>query len=155
MVWLRVYTLAFICGAATIAISAVLPTAGSGRITADCANRTSAGGCELAGVLRLRDGSFRALRGRLRGHHHLPGLHAALAVILIGAVAALAALRDPGLECKCWPPPDRQLALSVDVLAGIAVRARAIVARAASHGPRERRRRRVDSESRPGRMTAD
>jgi PAP2 superfamily len=98
-VWLRVYTLAFLLAAlATIALSAILPAAGvwpyHGFTTADAPSFVPTVSTSWPVFYGLRDGSFRALVAvGSEGIITFPSLHAALAVILIGALWPLARLR--------------------------------------------------------------
>jgi PAP2 superfamily len=99
LVWLRVYTLAFMLAAlATIAISAVLPAAGVwpyyGLSPADSPHLLPAVSTSWPVFYGLRDGSFRALVAvGSEGIITFPSLHAALAVILIAALWPVAKLR--------------------------------------------------------------
>jgi hypothetical protein len=140
-VWLRVYTLAFICAALlTIAISAMLPAAGVwphyGLTAAQSPHILPAVHTSWPVFYGLRDGSFRALVAvGSEGIITFPSLHAALAVILIAALWPLRWLRFVILALNvamlAATPIDGSHYL-VDVLAGIAVAALAlIVARAA------------------------
>jgi membrane-associated phospholipid phosphatase len=112
LLWLRVYTLAFIFAAlASIAISALLPAAGVwpyyGLTSADSPGIMPAVNTSWPVFYGLRDGSFRFLVAvGSEGIITFPSLHAALAVILIAGL---------------WPVPGLRwviLALNLLMLAG-------------------------------------
>ena len=112
LVWLRVYTLAFILAALTsIAVSALLPAAGvwpyHGLTAADSPAIVPAVSTSWPVFYGLRDGTVRSLVAvGSEGIITFPSLHAALAVILIAAL---------------WPVPRLRwgiLALNLLMLAG-------------------------------------
>src|SRR5262249_42078648 len=97
--WLRVYTLAFLFAAlATIALSAALPAIGVwphyGLTGTASPNLVPTVSTSWPVFLGLRDGSFRTLVAvGSEGIITFPSLHAALAVILIGALWPIRRLR--------------------------------------------------------------
>ena len=99
LVWLRVYTLAFILAAlASIAIAVVLPAAGAwpyyGLTAADSPHVLPTVSTSWPVFYGLRDGTFRTLVAvGSEGIITFPSLHAALAVIVIAALWPVAILR--------------------------------------------------------------
>jgi hypothetical protein len=99
LVWLRVYTLAFVFAAlVSIAVSVVLPAAGAwpyfGLTAADSPHILPVVSTSWPVFDGLRDGTFRALGGvDSEGIITFPSLHAGLAVIVIAALWPLAILR--------------------------------------------------------------
>jgi hypothetical protein len=99
LLWLRVYTLAFILAAlVSIAVSVVLPAAGAwphyGMTAAASPNILPAVSESWPVFYGLRDGSFRALTAiGSQGIITFPSLHAALAVILIAGLWPVPVLR--------------------------------------------------------------
>jgi hypothetical protein len=99
LLWLRVYTLAFLFAAlVTIALSVVLPAAGVwphyGLTGADPQSLVPAVSTSWPVFFGLRDGSLRSLVAiGSEGIITFPSLHAALAVILIAALWPVARLR--------------------------------------------------------------
>jgi PAP2 superfamily len=135
LIWLRVYTLAFIVAAlVTIAISAVLPAAGVwpyyGLGPADSPNILPAVSTSWPVFYGLRDGSFRALVAvGSEGIITFPSLHAALAVILIAALWPIARLRWVILGVNTVmlaATPIDGSHYFIDVIAGVAVAAAAL-----------------------------
>jgi hypothetical protein len=148
--WLRVYTLAFLFAAlTTILLSALLPAAGVWPYH----GFTAAGASHIVPTVStswpvfhgLRDGSFRALVAvGSEGIITFPSLHAALAVILIGAMWPLRRLRWVFLGLNTLmlaATPIDGSHYFVDVAAGIGIgglcllAARAIAVRATSAPP--------------------
>jgi membrane-associated phospholipid phosphatase len=129
LVWLRVYTLAFLFAAlVTIAVSAVLPAAGVWphyELTATDSHILPTVHTSWPVFYGLRDGSFRALVAvGSEGIITFPSLHAALAVILIAALWPLRRLRWTILTANAVmlvaTPIDGSHYLT-DVLAGVAI----------------------------------
>jgi membrane-associated phospholipid phosphatase len=130
LLWLRVYTLAFIFAALIcIAVSVVLPAAGAwpylGLTAADSPHVTPAVSTSWPVFYGLRDGTFRALVAvGSEGIITFPSLHAALAVILIAALWPIAILRWVILGLNSLmligTPIDGSHYL-IDVLAGVAL----------------------------------
>jgi membrane-associated phospholipid phosphatase len=137
LVWLRVYTLAFIFTAlVTIAISAVLPAAGVwpyyGLTPADSPHIIPAVSSSWPVFYGLRDGSFRALVAvGSEGIITFPSLHAALAVILIAALWPIPRLRwvilGVNVVMLAATPIDGSHYF-IDVIAGVVVAAAALAA---------------------------
>ncbi len=147
LVWLRVYTLAFILAAlVTIALSVVLPAAGVwphyGLTAANSPHVMPAVSTSWPVFYGLRDGTFRALVALgSEGIITFPSLHAALAVILVAALWPIPVLRWVilGLNTAMLAAtPIDGSHYFIDVFAGIAIAipalaaARAIAARAGS-----------------------
>ncbi len=99
LIWLRVYTLAFIFAAlASIAVSVVLPAAGAwpyyGLTATDSPNVVPAVSTSWPVFYGLRDGTLRLLVAvGAEGIITFPSLHAALAVILTAGLWPIATLR--------------------------------------------------------------
>ena len=147
LLWLRVYTLAFLCVVlVSIAISAVLPAAGVWPyygLTAADAQIVPAVSTSWPVFYGLRDGSFRLLVAvGSEGIITFPSVHAALAVIVIAALWPIPALRFVAIAINLLmllaTPIDGSHYL-VDVAAGVALAllsvlaARAIAERACAH----------------------
>jgi PAP2 superfamily len=147
LLWLRIYTLAFICAALiSIAVSAVLPAAGAwpyhGLGTSDS---------EILPAVRaswpvfygLRDGTFRLLVAvGSEGIITFPSLHAALAVIVVAALWPVAVLRWVFLALNTAmlvATPIDGSHYFIDVAAGVALAAlslmvaQTVAVRAAAH----------------------
>jgi hypothetical protein len=146
LVWLRVYTLAFIFAAlASIAVSVVLPAAGAwpyyAPTAAESPNVMPAVSTSWPVFYGLRDGTLRALMAvGAEGIITFPSLHAALAVIVIAALWPVAVLRWVILALNgamLIATPIDGSHYFIDVLAGVALAppsllaARAIAAGAA------------------------
>jgi hypothetical protein len=137
LIWLRIYTLAFIFAAlATIAISALWPAAGAwphfGLTSADSPHLVPAVSTSWPVFFGLRDGSLRSLVAvGSEGIITFPSLHAALAVILIAALWPIAALRWVALGLNLImlaATPIDGSHYFVDVMAGIAIAVPCLVA---------------------------
>jgi membrane-associated phospholipid phosphatase len=135
LVWLRVYTLAFILAAlASIAMAALLPAAGVwphyGLTAADSPVIVPAVSTSWPVFYGLRDGSFRDLVAvGSEGIITFPSLHAALAVVLIAGLWPVPKLRWIALVLNllmlAGTPIDGSHYL-VDVIAGIVLAALSI-----------------------------
>jgi hypothetical protein len=160
LVWLRVYTLAFILAALVcIAVSALIPAAGAwpyyGLTAADSAHVLPTVSSSWPVFYGLRDGTWRTLVAvGSEGIITFPSLHAALAVIVIAALWPVAVLRWVILALNTAmliATPIDGSHYFIDVLAGIAVAvmclvaARAIAARCES----ERLSRAADASDTP------
>jgi hypothetical protein len=137
LMWLRVYTLAFILAAlVSIAVSVVLPAVGAwpyyGLTTADSPFVMPAVSESWPVFYGLRDGSMRALTAiGSQGIITFPSLHAALAVILMVALWPVPILRWIGLVLNLGmlaATPIDGSHYFIDVWAGIAVAAFCLIA---------------------------
>jgi membrane-associated phospholipid phosphatase len=135
LLWLRVYTLAFLIAAlVTIGISAVLPAAGAWlhyELTPADARVVPVVSTVWPVFTGLRDGSVRALVALgAEGVITFPSLHAALAVIMIAALWPIRILRwvvlALNLTMLVATPIDGAHYL-IDVIAGIAIAALSLV----------------------------
>jgi hypothetical protein len=135
LLWLRVYTLAFLIAVLiSIAVSAVLPAAGAwpyyGLVPAD-SQIVPAVSTSWPVFYGLRDGTFRLLVAvGSEGIITFPSLHAALAVIVIAALWPIAILRWVFLvlnTAMLAATPIDGSHYFVDVLAGIALAALALM----------------------------
>jgi PAP2 superfamily len=161
LVWLRVFTLAFMFAALiTIAMSAVLPAAGVwpyyALTAADSAHVVPTVSTSWPVFYGLRDGSVRALvAAGAEGIITFPSLHAALAVIVIVALWPIAKLRWPILvlnSAMLAATPVDGSHYFVDVFAGIAVAAIALLAARAVAAWVEARSDRAAARMRAGKM---
>lgn len=148
LLWLRVYTLAFVCVVLlSIAISAVLPAAGAWPhygLTASDSRIVPAVSTSWPVFYGLRDGSFRLLVAvGSEGIITFPSVHAALAIIVIAALWPIPALRFVVIAINLLmllATPIDGSHYFVDIAAGVAlavaslVAARAIAERACAHG---------------------
>jgi membrane-associated phospholipid phosphatase len=130
LLWLRIYTLAFVLAAlVTIALSVVLPAAGVwphlGLTASGSPHIMPAVNTSWPVFFGLRDGSFRALVAiGSEGIITFPSLHAALAVILIGALWPMRILRWVALALNTAmlvATPVDGSHYFIDVLTGIAI----------------------------------
>ena len=146
LLWLRVYTLAFVLAAlVTIALSVVLPAAGVwphlGLTASGSPHIMPAVNTSWPVFFGLRDGSFRALVAiGSEGIITFPSLHAALAVILIGALWPMRMLRWVALALNTAmlvATPVDGSHYFIDVLTGIAI---GILGFVAAHAIATRRR---------------
>ena len=137
LVWLRVYTLAFVLAAlVTIAISVVLPAAGAWpyyRLTAaDSSRILPVVHTSWPVFYGLRDGTFRALVAvGSEGIITFPSLHAALAVIVAAALWPVPVLRWIFLVLNVAmlvATPIDGSHYFIDILAGVALAALCLVA---------------------------
>jgi hypothetical protein len=147
LLWLRVYTLAFLCAVLiSIAVSAVLPAAGAWPyygLRATDSNILPAVSSSWPVFYGLRDGTFRLLVAvGSEGIITFPSLHAALAVIVIAALWPVAVLRWAFLALNAAmlvATPIDGSHYFIDVFAGIALAAlslmvaQAMAARATPH----------------------
>ena len=148
LLWLRVYTLAFVCVVLlSIAISVVLPAAGAWPhygLTAADSRIVPAVSTSWPVFYGLRDGSFRLLVAvGSEGIITFPSVHAALAIIVIAALWPMPALRFAAIAINLLmllATPIDGSHYFVDIAAGVAlavlslVAARAIAERACAHG---------------------
>jgi PAP2 superfamily len=146
LLWLRVYTLAFVLAAlVTIALSVVLPAAGVwphlGLTASGSPHIIPAVNTSWPVFFGLRDGSVRALVAiGSEGIITFPSLHAALAVILIGALWPMRMLRWVALALNTAmlvATPVDGSHYFIDVLTGIAI---GILGFVAAHAIATRRR---------------
>jgi hypothetical protein len=130
LAWLRVFVVAFMCTTIlTIAISAVVPAQGVwssyGHAAADPSSIVPATDAAWPVYRELRDGTNRQLVATgAEGILTFPSLHAALAVIFIGAMWPIPGLRWLALATNAVmlaAIPIDGLHYFVDVLAGIAI----------------------------------
>jgi hypothetical protein len=131
LLWLRVYTLAFICAALiSIAVSAALPAAGAWPyygLAATDSRILPAVSTSWPVFHGLRDGTFRLLVAvGSEGIITFPSLHAALAVIVVAALWPVAVLRWVFLALNTAmliATPIDGSHYFIDVMAGVALAA--------------------------------
>ena len=133
LIWLRVYTIAFfIVVLVSIAISAVLPAAGAWPyygLTAADSQIVPAVSTSWPVFYGLRDGSFRRLVAvGSEGIITFPSVHAALAIIVIGALWPIPALRFVAIAVNLLMLLATPTHYFIDIAAGVALAALSLVA---------------------------
>jgi PAP2 superfamily protein len=137
LIWLRVYTLAFILAALVcIAVSVLIPAAGAwpyyGLTAADSPHVLPTVSTSWPVFYGLRDGTWRTLAAvGSEGIITFPSLHAALAVIVVGALWPVAVVRWLALALNVAmliATPIDGSHYFIDVIAGIALAVLCLVA---------------------------